>query len=100
MSVYFLTVYCDMGHLMVSDYHKIPEGVTKAVYRQAFQDLYEARDKEGLGCLFHILKDGKSDRVTFDYKDNVISVVYDVYQFDPERMIKNEPYPLPPNLKE
>lgn len=91
MSIYFVTVYNDMGQLLITNFNTISEDIRKAIYRQAHDDLYEATDNKGIGCLFHILKDGKDKYVTLEYKDNIISIIYDVYHFDESRMIKMIP---------
>jgi hypothetical protein len=100
MSIYSITVYNDMGHLVMSDFNKTSDDIQKFIYRQAYYDLYEATDNENRGCLFHILKDGKEKESLYEFKDNLILITYNVFEFDPESMIKTNPYPLPSHYKE
>lgn len=87
MSTYIVTVYTDMDNLLVSNYKIIPSEILDFIYQKAKDCLYCAYDKEGRGCLFHILKDGMEDRWIYEYKGNSILVTYDVYHFNQQNMI-------------
>jgi hypothetical protein len=75
---YNIIFHNDMGHLMIHNFERIPRHITDFAYSKSQQYLFCATDKEGLGCMFYILKPNMKKRWTYIYNNDNVTITYDV----------------------
>ena len=86
MAEYNITVYNDMGHLLLSNWNSIPKHISDFVYAKAKIYLLNATDNANLGCAFYILRDGLQNRWTYSNGRDIIKVFWNVDTFNPKTM--------------
>lgn len=86
MPEYSITVYNDMGHLLIKEWDNIPRHIRDFVYAKANIYLKNATDNSNLGCAFYILKDGLQTRWRYTYGRDIINIFWNVDIFDSNTM--------------
>jgi uncharacterized lipoprotein YehR (DUF1307 family) len=87
MPEYYISVFNDMGHIMTKPcINKLPDHITKFVFNKVLRYLEIATDNKNLGCRFYILKNGLQKKWTYNYRDDIITINWDVNTFNQEHM--------------
>lgn len=87
MPEYYVSVFNDMGHIMTEPkMDKLPVHIYKFVFDRVLRYLQMATDNKDLGCRFYILKNGLEKKWTYNYRDDIITINWNVDTFNQENM--------------
>ena len=83
MTIYNITLYSDMGHLLMSP---CENHIRNFVYKKSSNYIRYATDTSGLGCRFYILKPNL--KTVWEYKCGLDTVIirYNLDIYDPVTM--------------
>ena len=77
MTIYSVEVYNNMGHLQtIPDYEELPKDISQFVYTKTENKILYARDKEGMGARFYILKPELEKSWSYMYNGHTIHIDY------------------------
>lgn len=89
MSIYIISFYNDMGHLLTQPpYHKLPKDIFKLAMEKVQENIILATDKNRLIAQYYILKNGKNNKSVYSYNNNKIILDYtQLDKFDSNKMV-------------
>jgi uncharacterized lipoprotein YehR (DUF1307 family) len=87
MPEYYISVFNDMGHIMTEPHmDKLPVHINKFVFDRVLRYLQMATDNKDLGCRFYILQNGLQKKWTYNYRDDIITINWNVNTFNQDNM--------------
>jgi hypothetical protein len=84
--IYNVKIYNDMGHLSISNTNNTatPEHIKRFLYQKIKNKINYATNLEDHGCTYYILKPGLQKQWTYTFNNDVITLTYDLDDFNPK----------------
>ncbi len=78
----------DMGHLMCSDYDKIPEQIRTFAFEKIKNKINYATDNKNYGARYFILRAGLDNQWTYNLSNSIVTLDFsELDKFDSKTMI-------------